>query len=259
MRFLFSYIIMRVTASNAALRRKEPAVKDTCRHPRDAQSRIRQAFTALLVEKPIGHITVKELCQRAEVNRSTFYAHYADIYDLLAKLEEDMVEDFQRALEPLLKGGAELTAPLDAEMAEPSLLRIMTGIYQCLQDNGDICTVTLGEHGDKAFAVRLLSLGWESCLAAYSNHLWGASPKQLEYFYAFVSNGHIGLLQKWLEEGMTTSVEEMASMAQNIMLHGMDFLRGSPPPNQAAQAEPDFSPDPSRPSNKHSVKKGDSQ
>ena len=51
--------------------------------------------------------------------------------------------------------------------------------------------------------------------------------KRQEYFYAFVSNGQIGLLQKWLEEGMTTSVEEMAQMAQNIMLHGMDFLRGS--------------------------------
>ncbi len=183
------------------------------------KSLIRQAFTELLQQKPMQRITVKELCGKAGVNRSTFYAHYTDIYDLLAKLEEDMVADFQRALAPLL----------GAEMEEPSLLRIMTGIYQCLKDNVDICTVTLGEHGDKAFAVRLLSLGWESCLAAYSNHLWGASPKQLEYFYAFVSNGHIGLLQKWLKEGMTTSVEDMAQMAQNIMLHGMDFLRGESP------------------------------
>ena len=95
----------------------------------------------------------------------------------------------------------------DAQLEEPSLLRIMTGIYQCLKDNVDICTVTLGEHGDKAFAVRILSPGW--CRSGRSpNHLWGASPRQLEYFYAFVSNGHIGLLQKWLEEGMTTSVEE---------------------------------------------------
>ncbi len=189
------------------------------------KSLIRQAFTGLLQQKPIQHITVKELCQKAGINRSTFYAHYMDIYDLLEKLEEDMVEDFQHALEPLLAGTPDASPATDME--EPSLLGIMTGIYQCLRDNVDICTVTLGEYGDKAFAVRLLSLGWESCLAAYSNHLWGASPRQLEYFYAFVSNGHIGLLQKWLEEGMTTSVEEMAQMAQNIMLHGMDFLRGS--------------------------------
>ena len=40
------------------------------------------------------------------MNRSTFYAHYQDIYDLLTKIEEDMLEDFQRALAPLLEPGA---------------------------------------------------------------------------------------------------------------------------------------------------------
>ena len=48
-------------------------------------------------------------------------------------------------------------------------------------------------------------------------------------------------LQKWLEEGMTTSVEEMAQMAQNIMLHGMDFLWGiqtpAPPTAPAPRVE----------------------
>ena len=49
------------------------------------------------------------------------------------------------------------------------------------------------------------------------------------------------VLQKWLEEGMTTSVEEMAQMAQNIMLHGMDFLWGiqtpAPPTAPAPRVE----------------------
>lgn len=232
MRFFRSYIIMNGQYGCEASQpeKRTVVVRDTGKDQRTrlTKSLIRQAFTELLQQKPMQRITVKELCGKAGVNRSTFYAHYTDIYDLLAKLEEDMVADFQRALAPLL----------GAEMEEPSLLRIMTGIYQCLKDNVDICTVTLGEHGDKAFAVRLLSLGWESCLAAYSNHLWGASPKQLEYFYAFVSNGHIGLLQKWLKEGMTTSVEDMAQMAQNIMLHGMDFLRGESPTAEEFPAFP---------------------
>ena len=63
---------------------------------KQAKARIRQAFTKLLREKPIQRIAVKELCQEAGVNRSTFYAHYQDIYDLLTKIEEDMLEDFQR-------------------------------------------------------------------------------------------------------------------------------------------------------------------
>ena len=91
---------------------------------KQAKARIRQAFTKLLREKPIQRIAVKELCQEAGVNRSTFYAHYQDIYDLLTKIEEDMLEDFQRALAPLLEPGPEAISPLE----------ITRGIYRCLHE-----------------------------------------------------------------------------------------------------------------------------
>lgn len=181
---------------------------------------IRQAFTGLLQQKPIQRISVRELCQKAGVNRSTFYAHYQDIYDLLEKLEAEMVEDFQRALAPLLDTQEECLSPL----------QITTGIYQCLKDNADVCTVTLGENGDKDFALRLLSLGRESCLRAYSQQFPEATRQQLEYFYAFASGGHMGLLRRWAREGMATPAEEMAKMAEHIMLHGMEFLQGKPLP-----------------------------
>lgn len=47
---------------------------------------IKEALFALMQEKPINKITVKELCERADVNRSTFYAYYTDIYDLDRKI-----------------------------------------------------------------------------------------------------------------------------------------------------------------------------
>ena len=37
---------------------------------------IRKAFYELMLEKPIPKITVKELAERAEINKTTFYAHY---------------------------------------------------------------------------------------------------------------------------------------------------------------------------------------
>ena len=61
---------------------------------------IRRAFTDMIGKMSIERISVKELCQRAGINRGTFYAHYTDIYDLRDKLEQEMMTDFQRALEP---------------------------------------------------------------------------------------------------------------------------------------------------------------
>ena len=113
---------------------------------------IRQAFTRLLKEKPVQSISVKELCERAGINRGTFYAHYTDIYDLMRQMEDEMMADIQTALRPLL----------DSDTSDLTPLKITTGIFRCLKENADLCAVTLGKYGDKEFATRLLTIG--SCL-----------------------------------------------------------------------------------------------
>lgn len=45
---------------------------------RYTQGVLKQALLSFLQEKPINKITVKEVCERAELNRATFYAHYSD-------------------------------------------------------------------------------------------------------------------------------------------------------------------------------------
>ena len=53
-----------------------------------AQKRIFRAFLELSGVKSIDKITVSELCERADVNRSTFYRYYYDIYDLQSKMQD---------------------------------------------------------------------------------------------------------------------------------------------------------------------------
>ena len=60
------------------------------RHTKD---RVRKAFFQLLNTKEFSQITVTELCQIAEINRTTFYKHYLDMTDLLEKIENDILED----------------------------------------------------------------------------------------------------------------------------------------------------------------------
>lgn len=47
---------------------------------------IREQFVALLEEKPLDDITVKELVERCQINRKTFYYYYQDLYQVLAEL-----------------------------------------------------------------------------------------------------------------------------------------------------------------------------
>ena len=176
---------------------------------------IRRAFTDLLRSKPIQSITIRELCERAGINRGTFYCHYTDIYDLLHQMEEEMLEDFNKALEPLLSAGGESFHPVD----------ISTEIFQCLKDNSDICAVTLGPYGDKEFTAKVIDIGRERCIETYAAFFPAASHRELEFFYIFVSAGCIALLEKWLADGMSLSVEELAQTAEGIMMQGVGFLR----------------------------------
>lgn len=53
---------------------------------------IRTAFQELLKEKPLEKITVTDIVNRADINRSTFYAHYADVRGLLEEIQDEVLQ-----------------------------------------------------------------------------------------------------------------------------------------------------------------------
>ena len=72
--------------------------------------------------------------------------------------------------------------------------------------------------------MRLLNMGREKCRQAYAKYFRGATPEQIEYFYAFVSEGCIGLLRRWLREDMATDAAQIAAMAERFMAYGARSL-----------------------------------
>ncbi len=53
---------------------------------------LKQALSELLQEKHLDKVTVKELCEKADINRTTFYRNYVDVYDLFESMERELVE-----------------------------------------------------------------------------------------------------------------------------------------------------------------------
>ena len=60
---------------------------------------IKRAFVSLLSEKDINHITIKDIADRADINRKTFYSYYRGIYQLVDEIENEIVSDFNEAVE----------------------------------------------------------------------------------------------------------------------------------------------------------------
>ena len=58
---------------------------------RKTEAAIKGAFTELRAQRPVEKISVKELCRLAQINKSTFYAHYADIYALSDAMQAEAI------------------------------------------------------------------------------------------------------------------------------------------------------------------------
>ena len=176
--------------------------------------RLREALLSLLPDKPLRAITVKELCESAKLNRGTFYAHYSDVYDLMAQIEEDMRTDFFAALAPMMREDAPLSPP-----------QIANKVFECIEANVDLCRVAIGPHGDKEFTRRLLresrEMGIPYCMQLFPN----ADRWQIEAYFTFVSGGCYALMERWLRGGMPLPPAEIAQAAMKIMEQGVACLQ----------------------------------
>lgn len=164
------------------------------------------ALVDLLGEKPLREITVKALCQKADVNRSTFYLHYYDIYALMGELEGQIAHDLNEAL----NSG-------QFSKDQSVFCTMYNGIFELFARHADLCTILLGEHGDKAFVSKLFALGREKCVSEWMRLYPNAVRDQVELFYVFVSSGCVGILQHWFDSGCREKPAEIARRVERLV------------------------------------------
>ena len=175
---------------------------------------LRDALLTLLNEKPLRNITVKELCEHAELNRGTFYAHYADVYDLMRQIEDEMKTAFFAALESMISDAGQLSPP-----------KMTKKVFECIEENADLCRVAIGPYGDREFTRQLLCESRERsiqrCLQAFPN----ADRWQIEAYFTFVSGGCYALMERWIRRDMKENSADLADAAEKIMEMGIAFLQ----------------------------------
>lgn len=162
---------------------------------------IRQSFLELLTIKPLGKITVKEICDKADINRATFYAHYADVYELLQKIEEVFYQELQGTVKGMVQESYTCILPIE--------------ILRKIKENKRLCRVIFGTYGDKEFLRKLMYFAKEESLEDWKKLHPNVEDEKLEWLYGFIVNGCAGIIQQWVETGFQAEPEELARfMAQ---------------------------------------------
>ena len=187
------------------------------RRVRRTRKLLRECLIALLKTKKVQDITVRELTERADLNRGTFYLHYKDVFDLLEKTEEDLQEDFNRVLSR--------HQPVDLTR-QPSA--IFQDIYTLVYENSDLIEILLGENGDLKFVTHLKNLIREKCLKEWIEISRSGNPASFDAFSSFIVSGCVGLAEYWIKNGLKETPEQMARLAEQIITKGMGVLQLDP-------------------------------
>lgn len=169
---------------------------------------LKDSLLTLLKEKQISAITVKELCELADINRSTFYAHYSDQFDLLNQIENELIADMNMYL-----------SAYNFTM-EKEVLQMTEKLLEYISSKQDECQALLNENGDSSFQKKVAVVAHRFIMKNWL--LMSHTDKSIsEYLSSFIVNGSIQMMKTWLYNGMDKSPKEMAELINSFVNKGI--------------------------------------
>ncbi len=155
------------------------------------KERIERVFIELLQKMEIDQITVSDICKQTQINRSTFYANYLDIFDLADKIRDGLE--------------AEVSALYENEL-----------YYNC---GNDYLKLFRHIRDNQYFYITYFKLGYDSRhtvdLGSISRKQQGFPEEYLEYHIEFHKAGLNAIIKKWLASGCREEPETMVKIIQD--------------------------------------------
>lgn len=158
---------------------------------------IREAFIKLLEEKDFSRITVTDIVQLADINRTTFYAHYPDMRGLLEEIENEIIAQMKEILSGYSFGNSDPT---------PQLLLVS----RYLQENEEFYRTLILANGADRFLEKLNEVFMEYMLENLQ------VPEDIRSSYVFrirvsyFSGGFISLYRQWFRGQLDCSLDDIA-------------------------------------------------
>ena len=167
---------------------------------KETDDKIRQTFLKLLSEKGLSHTTVRDICTECSINRSSFYAHYEDIYDLLSRMEASIRLDMYASFNGT---GASSEHFLSPEYFELILIH--------MSRHRDFYCAYLESFGKPAIEDGLQMIK-EYVIRPYFMKLGITEDSRINYHFTFFCFCFIAVLKQWLDNHCVETPHELAQI-----------------------------------------------
>ena len=176
---------------------------------------LRQALIELMEERGLENFTVNDLCERADINRGTFYNHFHDKEELLAALEDEVFCELERFQEKL--GDMSVSQILKANVLKRPV-PVLVELFDYLKGQADFLHAVLDAGGDASFSPRLRDSVCTNLVQCMLHERYrGSTDPFVGYYVAFFASAYVGVISRWIETGMRESSEEMSTIAVRLL------------------------------------------
>lgn len=176
---------------------------------------LRGAMISLVAERGFDAVTVNDLCERADLNRGTFYNHFKDKENLASSLQDEFfagLSQFKSQVERLT------LKDLLAIKVSRKPLPLLVDLFDYLRQNSEYLVVMLGPRGDGKLARRLRDTFCRDMILGMLNAKYRENPTALvDYYVAFYASAYMGVICHWLSTGMKEPSDEMAMVFTKLL------------------------------------------
>ena len=158
---------------------------------------LKNALIDIMKTKSIHLVSIKEICEEADVNRSTFYRHYNTQYDLY----DEIIEDISADIGAIYKD-------------DYTTVEFLTKVLEYIESKRETFLVILSDNGK-------VSLGEAFVLftGRFMDH--NNTSELVNYVMGFIAAGFTSTVWTWLNKENRRPAAEVARVIHNLMMHGI--------------------------------------
>ncbi len=170
---------------------------------------IRNTFEAMICEMDYEQISIKELTERAKINRKTFYLHYNSLDDLLREMQNEMAKSF-------IERTRNMERPRDMDKITREFFLASEGagrLHERLMCSGSYHYIS------RRITNEIMSVTWGA-----DGKRTNADPYVQNIIMTFVSQSTIEIYKQWVADGKKVPLEEIIALTTKLICNGLNGL-----------------------------------
>lgn len=163
---------------------------------------LKEGLVSLLKKKPLEVITITELCEEADVNRSTFYKHYSNLNNLLISTQNEIILDVEQLISAM--------SVKDIKRKE-----IIENVLYYILNNSTTCYILLCKNNYSTFQSKIFDMG-EGLLRTEIESSYNIDDRRKDIVVNFLLNGTTSVIYDWIDGGFINQPKELAEIIDNL-------------------------------------------